>query len=324
MALETATFISGLTTTWPTASDFKSQGDDHIRLIKGVLQATFPNGSRAFYFPTAEVTTGTLALDATDNQNTVLVDTTAGNVTVTLPAGLATTDKGFWVDVVKTTNDVNAAIVSPSSGTILSKSGSTATVRVGVLSEPSRFFWSGTGWLCFKYGPMIGTVTSFDGPAVPPGYLAMDGSAYSNTAFAELFAVLATATLRDRRGRSDIGEGTGSGLTNRVAGTNYGAETVALTAANHAAHDHPVFLKDNGHFHGYNMYGGTVTGYQSGGSFSVPFGTVAASTDTKTSNITIGSVNGVANDNKTASQGSATPFSILQPVLGAKKIIRAC
>jgi len=41
MGLETATYISQLTSTNPTASDPVSQGDDHLRLIKSVLQSQF-------------------------------------------------------------------------------------------------------------------------------------------------------------------------------------------------------------------------------------------------------------------------------------------
>ena len=43
MALETATYISDLVSTNPTASDNISQGDDHIRLLKSSIKATFPN-----------------------------------------------------------------------------------------------------------------------------------------------------------------------------------------------------------------------------------------------------------------------------------------
>lgn len=44
MALETGTYISDLVPTNPVgATDTKAQGDDHIRLIKSTLQATFPN-----------------------------------------------------------------------------------------------------------------------------------------------------------------------------------------------------------------------------------------------------------------------------------------
>lgn len=42
MALETATYIDGLVATNPASSDLKSQGDDHIRLVKSTLLATFP------------------------------------------------------------------------------------------------------------------------------------------------------------------------------------------------------------------------------------------------------------------------------------------
>ena len=41
MGLESATYISQLTATNPTASDPVSQGDDHLRLIKSVLQSQF-------------------------------------------------------------------------------------------------------------------------------------------------------------------------------------------------------------------------------------------------------------------------------------------
>ena len=42
MALESATYINGLTETYPTGSDSISVGDDHIRVIKSVLKKTFP------------------------------------------------------------------------------------------------------------------------------------------------------------------------------------------------------------------------------------------------------------------------------------------
>lgn len=45
MALETGTYISDLVSTNPTSSDGKNQGDDHIRLLKSTIKATFPNVS---------------------------------------------------------------------------------------------------------------------------------------------------------------------------------------------------------------------------------------------------------------------------------------
>lgn len=47
MTVESTTYISGLDTTLPTGSDVKSEGDNHLRLIKSTIKATFPNISGA-------------------------------------------------------------------------------------------------------------------------------------------------------------------------------------------------------------------------------------------------------------------------------------
>lgn len=43
MALETGTYIDSLVATNPTATDALAQADDHLRLIKATLKATFPS-----------------------------------------------------------------------------------------------------------------------------------------------------------------------------------------------------------------------------------------------------------------------------------------
>ena len=47
MALESTTYIDGLVATNPTGTDPRSQGDDHIRLVKSAVKATFPSISGA-------------------------------------------------------------------------------------------------------------------------------------------------------------------------------------------------------------------------------------------------------------------------------------
>ena len=47
MSLESASYVNGLVSTNPLAGDPRSEGDDHLRLIKAVLKATFPNLSGA-------------------------------------------------------------------------------------------------------------------------------------------------------------------------------------------------------------------------------------------------------------------------------------
>ena len=43
MTIETATFVSDLNASLPTFNDPKSEGDDHLRLMKATIKATFPN-----------------------------------------------------------------------------------------------------------------------------------------------------------------------------------------------------------------------------------------------------------------------------------------
>jgi hypothetical protein len=43
MALESATYINGLVATNPVSTDALALADDHMRLIKGTIKATFPN-----------------------------------------------------------------------------------------------------------------------------------------------------------------------------------------------------------------------------------------------------------------------------------------
>lgn len=55
MALETATYINGLNAANPTASDSIADGDNHIRLLKSTIKATFPNIAAAVTADAAEL-----------------------------------------------------------------------------------------------------------------------------------------------------------------------------------------------------------------------------------------------------------------------------
>ena len=90
MSLESATTIAQLVATNPTPTDPKSQGDDHLRLIKSVLQNSFP----AFDAPTTQkpgqikpdtVTFG----DSPTPANNFTLDASADNGTMKLARGNA-------------------------------------------------------------------------------------------------------------------------------------------------------------------------------------------------------------------------------------------
>ena len=55
MGLETGTYIDDLDASNPTASDNVSQGDDHIRLLKSTILATFPNITGAMTMTEAQL-----------------------------------------------------------------------------------------------------------------------------------------------------------------------------------------------------------------------------------------------------------------------------
>lgn len=180
---------------------------------------------------------------------------------------------------------------------------------------------------------MIGSTENFDGSSVPPGYLLDDGSAFSNTAFAELFAVLGSSTLKDKRGRVEAGvDGGQNRLTTTyfgtapVLGAAGGLETDTMALANIFEHNHPVFLNDPGHTHKYNkIIANTYMYYQAGFQGNVP--DTNGDTGSATTGITIrDAAGGAGTANQTAKTGSPTPTPMknTQPTIIVNKIKRAC
>jgi len=92
MGLETGTYISDLNASNPIhATDPVSQGDDHIRLIKSVLLATFPNVDGAVNFtPTeANLLDGLTGVTGSGNLVASASPTFTGDVTVNTIGGIA-------------------------------------------------------------------------------------------------------------------------------------------------------------------------------------------------------------------------------------------
>jgi hypothetical protein len=85
MGLETGTYISDLNASNPASGDQKSQGDDHIRLVKSTILATFPNVTGAVTKTHTEI--NALAASGANADITSLTAITAGG----LPNGTITT-----------------------------------------------------------------------------------------------------------------------------------------------------------------------------------------------------------------------------------------
>jgi hypothetical protein len=112
MPLETATYIADLVPTNPVgASDPKSQGDNHLRLIKAVLQATFPNADGPIQFASTATKTVDYTVVADDTNALMIGDATAAVVTFALPA-VATSD-GMVIGFKKSDSTAHAVILDP-------------------------------------------------------------------------------------------------------------------------------------------------------------------------------------------------------------------
>lgn len=127
MALETATYVGELVSTNPPGTDNKSQGDDHLRLIKATIQATFPGMAGAFGRVQAKATDYTLV--ANDNTSIIRHHTAAATATLTAAATLG----NQWMavvlaDGVAVTIDPNGAETINGAATLALSSGQGAFI----------------------------------------------------------------------------------------------------------------------------------------------------------------------------------------------------
>jgi hypothetical protein len=91
MGLESATYISGLVDTNPTGSDSISQGDDHLRLIKKVVQDSLPDVDQAAATVIVKATAPT-----TQVKGTIWYDTSANTLKMNTATTAATP---VWAEV---------------------------------------------------------------------------------------------------------------------------------------------------------------------------------------------------------------------------------
>lgn len=188
MALEVGSFISSLVSANPLASDQVGQGDDHIRLIKQALANTFPNGSRAFRFPSvSSINTGSIALDNSYDNSVVRADSTSGTLTVTLPSG---TDiyNGWSVRVVKINSGAFAVKVSGAGGNLIRGFNDFFLFEQ---YEGARFTYLGTtGWVVeLDIADPLGKIELWPLPTIPGKYIKANGAVLSRTTYVELNAL---------------------------------------------------------------------------------------------------------------------------------------
>ena len=176
-----------------------------------------------------------------------------------------------------------------------------------------------------------GTMVLFGGTSAPSGWLLCDGAAYSRTTYAALFAAIntrwgvgdgsTTFNIPDLRGRAPIGEGQGSGLTNRTLGSKLGEESHALTLAENGSHAHTGGLHQ--HVGGEHTHGLRGNRYDTGPAWKITFcssgSNVSSDGPTESGGAVATSSDGAV---ATTSSGSGTAHNTMQPSLVVNYLIK--
>jgi len=162
MGLETGTYIDSLNSSNPTATDAVSEGDDHLRLIKSTVKATFPNLSNA-------VTSTHTELNLLDG---VTANTTELNYVDVATLGTVEASKAVTADANK---DITGARNLTITGALSAGSGlitladvypvGSIYINAAVSTNPATLLGFGT-WAAFGTGrTMVGidaSQTEFD------------------------------------------------------------------------------------------------------------------------------------------------------------------
>ena len=226
MALESGTYIDSLNASNPVATDGLAQADDHMRLIKSTILASFPSISGAVNATHTEITT--VADGDTAATSTTLVD--ADRVPVnddgTMVQVALSDFKTYMNSNITTINGLTYPAADGNAGEFITTNGSgtlsfaaQATAFLSGMILPYAGISAPTGWLpCF--GQALNTFTYKDLHAVISN--TYGGDVY-NAGVTDQSGATTTFNLPDLRGRTiagqdDMGGTSADRLTNQTGG----------------------------------------------------------------------------------------------------------
>lgn len=201
MALESGTYINSLNSSNPAATDGLSFADDHMRLIKATILASFPNISGAVDATHTEI--NTVADGNTSATATTLVDTdqVPVNDSGTMVQVALSDFKTYMNANITTINGLTYPTVDGNAGDLLTTDGAGT---LSFASQPLPTVFSS------------GMIMPFAGSVAPTDWLPCHGQAVSRTTYADLFTALgviygagdgsSTFNVPDLRGRVIAGQ----------------------------------------------------------------------------------------------------------------------
>jgi hypothetical protein len=203
MSLETATYLADLQPANPPSTDPISQGDDHLRLIKQVLQNQFQGATRQWQIPTMMVPAANTTLVKANGESVLFVNTASGPITITMPTGLTAADVGWKVSIYKYTTDSNPIYIVPAGGTTLNSGQYVVTkARRCIPGALTVVYWNGSaGFFATRASPAPpGTMLDFWGTVLPIGYEWPNGQTLVAANYPEYVTAMGTAGTPDLRG----------------------------------------------------------------------------------------------------------------------------
>ena len=241
MTVESASFVSGLVPAYPPGSDSISEGDDHLRLIKTVLQGTFPNANAAMngiHTGTEPTSTSAGQLWFDTSLNVLKIRNEADGAWVTLGASPVTDFKILGSNTVgwippTADGSPNQFLTTDGAGNLdwASASGDELPSQTGHAGKYLTTDGSSASWASTSAAFPSGGIIMWSGAisAVPSGWVICDGN-NSTPNLTGKFVIHADA---DSGGTYDVGDNAALGAT--------GAHT--LTTAEMPAHGHTYYQR---------------------------------------------------------------------------------
>lgn len=187
MTVETATYVNQFSATLPPRSDLEVEGADHLRLIKSVLQNTFPNAGKIFNFIITNKTAGNYTVQFPSDMNSIqVIDASGGNRTVTMPAPSGVSQDGWKLWVVKFDSTLNTVTVDGAGNPI----NGASTYVLNFPNQILELVWSQAASAWYAADSLQGA---------PPGYSSQSSNytllATDSRRFIDVDATLASRTI---------------------------------------------------------------------------------------------------------------------------------